>query len=70
MFDPMKGRSSVRRAADAPEGSWGDLRNFFAGKTNGVRLSIEEINDAIADAGAAAGTAGLVDGAQKARRKQ
>lgn len=45
--------------ADQPEGSWSDLRNFFAGKTNGAQLTIEEINDAIADAGAAAGMAGM-----------
>lgn len=45
--------------ANEPDGSWDDLRNFFAGKTNGARLSIEEINDAIAGAGAAAGMAGM-----------
>lgn len=41
--------------AGEPEGSWDDLRNFFAGKTTGARFTIEEINDAIAEAGAAAG---------------
>ena len=41
------------------QGSWNDLEGFFAGKTNGARLSIEELNDAIADAGAEAGVAGL-----------
>ena len=51
------GRAELK--ADEPDGSWDDLRNFFAGKTNGARLSIEEINDAIADAGAAAGMAGM-----------
>ncbi|HVI05556.1 MAG TPA: AbrB/MazE/SpoVT family DNA-binding domain-containing protein [Sphingomicrobium sp.] len=47
------GRAELK--ADEPEGSWDDLWNFFAGKTNGARFTIEEINDAIADAGAAAG---------------
>lgn len=41
--------------ADEPEGSWDDLRNLFAGKAKGARFTIEEINDAIADAGASAG---------------
>ena len=41
--------------ADEPEGSWDDLKNFFAGKTNGARFTIEELNDAIGEAGAAAG---------------
>lgn len=44
--------------ADRPHGSWRELRGFLEGKTNGARLSIAEINDAIADAGAAAGTSG------------
>lgn len=47
------GRAQLR--AERPKGSWEDLKGFFAGKTNGARLSIEEINDAIAEAGAAAG---------------
>jgi len=51
------GKAELR--ADQPDGSWEDLRNFFAGKTNGMRLSIEEINDAIAEAGAAAGMVGM-----------
>ena len=41
--------------ADEPEGSWDDLKNFFAGKTNGARFTIEELNEGIAEAGAAAG---------------
>ncbi len=41
--------------ADDLQGSWGDLQNFLLGKTNGARLTIEELNDAIADAAAAAG---------------
>jgi bifunctional DNA-binding transcriptional regulator/antitoxin component of YhaV-PrlF toxin-antitoxin module len=51
------GRAELK--AEKPKGSWEDLRGFFAGKTNGVRLTIEEINDAIAEAGSAAGMAGL-----------
>jgi bifunctional DNA-binding transcriptional regulator/antitoxin component of YhaV-PrlF toxin-antitoxin module len=51
------GRAELR--ADRPDGSWDEMRNFFAGKTNGARLSIDDINDAIAQAGAAAGMAGL-----------
>jgi AbrB family looped-hinge helix DNA binding protein len=38
-----------------PKGSFRDLHGFLKGKTNGRVLSIEELNDAIADAGAAAG---------------
>jgi hypothetical protein len=45
--------------ADQARGSWDDLAGFFAGKTNGARLSIEELGDAVASAGAAAGMAGL-----------
>jgi bifunctional DNA-binding transcriptional regulator/antitoxin component of YhaV-PrlF toxin-antitoxin module len=48
--------------ADEPTGSWTDLRGYFAGKTNGATLSIEEINEAVARAGAAAGEAGLGEG--------
>jgi bifunctional DNA-binding transcriptional regulator/antitoxin component of YhaV-PrlF toxin-antitoxin module len=47
------GKAELR--ADEPEGEWDDLRNFFAGKTNGARFTIEELNEAIAEAGAAAG---------------
>lgn len=36
-----------------PKGSWWDLHGMLKGK--GVRLSIEDINDAIAETGAAAG---------------
>ncbi len=46
------GRAELK--ADESEGSWDDLRNFFAGKTNGARFTIEELNHAIAEAGAAA----------------
>ncbi|HEU0066856.1 MAG TPA: AbrB/MazE/SpoVT family DNA-binding domain-containing protein [Sphingomonas sp.] len=45
--------------ADQPKGSWRDLHGILKGKGNGVRLSIEEINEAIAEAGAAAGMAGM-----------
>jgi bifunctional DNA-binding transcriptional regulator/antitoxin component of YhaV-PrlF toxin-antitoxin module len=41
--------------AEKPKGSFRDLYGFLEGKTNGARLSIEEINDVIAAAGAAAG---------------
>jgi bifunctional DNA-binding transcriptional regulator/antitoxin component of YhaV-PrlF toxin-antitoxin module len=51
------GRAELR--AEDSEGSWDDLRNLFVGKTNGTTLSVEDINDAIAEAGAAAGQAGL-----------
>lgn len=42
------------KAAQA-KGSFRELRGFLKGKTNGARLSVEEINDVIAEAGAAAG---------------
>jgi bifunctional DNA-binding transcriptional regulator/antitoxin component of YhaV-PrlF toxin-antitoxin module len=45
--------------ADQPKGSWRELHGMLKGKGNGVQLSIEEINDAIAEAGAAAGMAGM-----------
>jgi len=51
------GRAELR--AERAQGSWDDLRNFFDGKTNGAQLSIEEMNDAVAEAGAAAGMAGM-----------
>ncbi|WP_429500510.1 AbrB/MazE/SpoVT family DNA-binding domain-containing protein (plasmid) [Robbsia andropogonis] len=47
------GRAELK-AAQA-KGSFRELRGFLKGKTNGARLSVEEINDAIAEAGAAAG---------------
>lgn len=52
------GRAELK--AEEPKGSWQELRGFFTGKTNGKRLSIEGINDAIADAGATAGMNGIV----------
>ena len=45
--------------ADQSQGSWDELQDFFAGKTNGALLTIEDIDDAIAEAGAAAGLAGM-----------
>ncbi|MEB2318126.1 MAG: transcriptional regulator [Pseudomonadota bacterium] len=47
------GRAELRAAQ--PKGSFRELRGILKGKTNGARLSIEEINEAIADAGARAG---------------
>lgn len=57
-LDLLPGGRAVVKAI-RPQGSWGDLRNFFTGKTNGARLSIEEINEAIAEAGSAAGMSGI-----------
>lgn len=51
------GRAELK--ADRGQGSWRELQGLFKGKTNGARLSIEELNDAIADAGAAAGMRGI-----------
>ncbi len=47
------GRAELKAAQ--PKGSFRELRGLLKGKTNGARLSIEEINDAIAEAGTAAG---------------
>jgi bifunctional DNA-binding transcriptional regulator/antitoxin component of YhaV-PrlF toxin-antitoxin module len=47
------GRAELR--ADKPKGSLRDLRGFLRGKTNGRRLTIEEIGEAISEAGAIAG---------------
>ena len=41
--------------AEKPQGAWRDLQGVLKNKTNGARLSIEEIAEAIAQAGAAAG---------------
>jgi len=41
-------------AAAQPTGSWQDLQGMLKGKGNGTKLSIEALNDAIAEAGAAA----------------
>jgi hypothetical protein len=45
----------VELAAQKPKGAIWELRGFLKGKTNGARLSIEEIGDAIAESGAGAG---------------
>ena len=47
------GRAELR--AEKPIGSWDDLTGFLEGKTNGAKLSVEDIGDAIAEAGAKAG---------------
>jgi bifunctional DNA-binding transcriptional regulator/antitoxin component of YhaV-PrlF toxin-antitoxin module len=47
------GRAELK--AERRQGSWCDLQNVLKGRTNGARLSIDEINEAIAQAGAAAG---------------
>jgi len=51
------GRAELK--ADQGKGSWQELSGMLKGKTNGARLSIEEINDAIADAGALGGMRGI-----------
>jgi bifunctional DNA-binding transcriptional regulator/antitoxin component of YhaV-PrlF toxin-antitoxin module len=48
-----------RGRAVRKNGSITDLAGCLKGKTNGVKLTIEEINEAIAEAGAEAGMAGL-----------
>ncbi len=42
-------------SAEKAKGSFQDLRGFLRDKTNRKRLSLEAINDAIAESGAAAG---------------
>ncbi|MBE7248578.1 MAG: AbrB/MazE/SpoVT family DNA-binding domain-containing protein [Actinomycetospora chiangmaiensis] len=51
------GRAELR--ADRPGGSWRQLHGLLKGKGNGARCSTEEIGEAIAEGGAAAGAAGL-----------
>lgn len=53
------GRAELK--ADKPKGSWRELHGMLKGKTNGARFTIEEINNAIAEASAAAGVSGLDD---------
>ncbi|QJP47869.1 AbrB/MazE/SpoVT family DNA-binding domain-containing protein [Xylella fastidiosa subsp. multiplex] len=48
------GRAELK--AMQPKGSFQELRGVLKCKTNGARLSIEEINDAIAEAGTLAGS--------------
>lgn len=52
--DLIPGGKPQLRAAQG-KGSFSDLRGALKGKTNGKRLSIEQLNQAIADAGASAG---------------
>ena len=47
------GRAELR--AERPKGAIGELRGLLRGKTNGRRLSLEELDNAIAQAGANAG---------------
>lgn len=47
------GRAELKAAR--PRGSFRELKGVLKNKTNNARLSIEEINQAIAEAGAAAG---------------
>ena len=47
------GRAELK--AERPQGSWQTLRGFLKGRTSGARLSIEEINETIAEAGKIAG---------------
>ena len=47
------GRAELRAAH--PKGSFRDLQGILKSKTNGARLTIEEINEAIAEAGAKSG---------------
>jgi bifunctional DNA-binding transcriptional regulator/antitoxin component of YhaV-PrlF toxin-antitoxin module len=46
----------VQLEADRPKETWHSLQGFLHGKTNGARLSIEDINAVIAEAGGVAGT--------------
>jgi bifunctional DNA-binding transcriptional regulator/antitoxin component of YhaV-PrlF toxin-antitoxin module len=52
-----EGKAALRPAR--PKGRIGALAGFLKDKTNGARLTIEEMNKAIAEGGAEAGTAGL-----------
>lgn len=45
--------------ADQPKDSWRELHGMLKGEAKGARFTIEEINDGIADACAAAGMAGI-----------
>lgn len=44
--------------AEKPKRSFREWHGLLKGKTNGARLSIDEIGDAIAEGGAAAGAGG------------
>ena len=45
--------------AEQPKGSWRELSGILKSKSNGSHLSIDELNDAIANAGAEAGSRGI-----------
>ena len=47
------GRAELK--AERHKHSWHDMAGFLEGKTNGAKLSTDEIGEAIAEAGAAAG---------------
>ena len=47
------GRAELK--AERPQGSWQTLRGFLKGRTSGARLTMEEINETIAEAGKVAG---------------
>ncbi len=51
------GRAELK--ADQPTGSWRQVYGMLKDRGNGARLSIDDINEAIADAGAEAGMSGL-----------
>lgn len=51
------GRAELK--AEKGQGSWLELEGLLKGKTNGARLSIDDINDSITDAGAIAGMTGI-----------
>ena len=51
------GRAELR--ADAGTGSWRELSGMLRDKTDGTRLSIDEIDSAISEAAADAGMSGL-----------
>jgi len=56
-LDLLPGGRAELRAAQ-PEGSFRNLHGFLKGKTNGRALTLDEIDEAIAEAGAAAGAGG------------
>ncbi len=49
-------------SAERPKGTWESVRGML--KSNGRRLTVDEINEAIEDAGAEAGMAGLMESAE------
>lgn len=51
------GRAELK--ADEPKGSWRQMHGMLKGKGNGARLSIDDINRAIAEAAATAVLSGL-----------